>query len=123
MQLKNDFSKNITGAPNIKIASVAPENIILGCEDIAKAKKCQKWLAKGKCTKLWAIKKCPKTCGECCEDSVKAKKCLKWKSKGKCTKNWVAKKCPKTCELCENGKNINNYNALFIYSFPKCKFK
>ena len=62
---------------------------------------------------MWAIKKCPKTCGDCCEDSVKAKKCQKWKSKGKCSKNWVAEKCPKTCELCENGKNTN-YNVSFI---------
>ena len=60
----------------------------------------------GKCSKEWAILKCPKTCsgGECCIDKVKVRKCLKWKNKGKCSKKWVAKNCPKTCHLCENSK-------------------
>ena len=82
-------------------------DIFLGCEDIASKKQCQKWLSKGKCSKNWAVKKCPKTCGECtndddiCKDTAKAKKCKKWKNKGKCSKNWVAKKCAKTCDLCD----------------------
>ena len=82
-----------------------------GCQDVTNAKKCHKWLTKGKCSKNWAIKKCPKTCGKCppndvdgvCEDKVKAEKCQNLKTKGKCSKKWVAKKCPKTCNLCENG--------------------
>ena len=82
--------------------------ICIGCKDIANRKTCQKWLRNGKCSKDWAIKKCPKTCGNCsndpCEDKMKSEKCQKLKNKGKCSKKWVAKKCPKTCHLCNKGK-------------------
>ena len=84
--------------------------ICIGCKDIANRKTCQKWLRNGKCSKDWAIKKCPKTCGNCsndaCEDKMQSKKCQKLKNKGKCFKRWVAKKCPKTCNLCDKGKTL-----------------
>ena len=94
------------------------------CEDLVNLEVCQKWLEMGKCSKEWAILKCPKTCGggECCVDTVKAKKCIKWKNKGKCSKKWVAKNCPKTCHLCENSKQqrygeLENRNISNIVNF------
>ena len=97
--------------------------ILIGCKDIANRKRCQKWLRNGKCSKAWAIKNCPKTCGNCsndiCKDIMKSEKCQKLKNKGKCSKKWVAIKCPKTCNLCNKGKALAPFTLVLTFKTKK----
>jgi len=79
------------------------------CQDTKPANWCNKRLAAGKCSKIWAAKRCLDTCGYCdqCVDIYPAARCQRLKARcekkpQKCKIDVLMHLCKKTFEFCDD---------------------